>query len=199
MLYCRKPVVPGIKDKCVISAIWLVSLVFSLLSHQIITNQPCSVREDIQTGFGPASLMIAMVIPVLLGPVSITIIHIIISLVTFLLQDRSLPKPRREDDVNNLLCIFLLTMIFLGSYSSSMIISEIFIPLPQNLLYFIIVKYIVGTSHQLLSPLCILVSRPDIRQSAGLVYRRGGSAQTKLVQPTYEQIQRELGLGVETI
>ena len=78
-----------------------------------------------------------------------------------------------------------------------MVLCEIFLPLPSNLLYFVIVKYVLGTSHQLLGPICILVSRQDIRQNAVLVYKKGGTTQSKPVELTYEEIQKELGLGVD--
>jgi hypothetical protein len=38
--------------------------------------------------------------------------------------------------------------------------------------------------------------RSDIRASARQVYRRGGTLQAKSTEITYEQIQKELGLGV---
>ena len=58
-------------------------------------------------------------------------------------------------------------------------------------------KYILGTCQHLAGPLAVLASRPDLRQEAATIYRRGGSTQTKDVEITYEQMQKELGLGVE--
>ena len=78
-----------------------------------------------------------------------------------------------------------------------MILCEIFLPLSHSLLYFVIVKYIVGTSHHLLGPICILLSRRDIRLNAGMVYRKGGTTQSKSMELTYEEIQKQLGLGVD--
>ena len=77
-----------------------------------------------------------------------------------------------------------------------MIICEVFFPTTDNLLIFVMLKYIAGTSHQLLAPLSILLSRKDISSSAVQVYRRGGTTQGKTLEITAEQIQRELGLGV---
>ena len=191
---------PSIRDKCIIGSIWFVSFIFSVLTEQILSkssNVPCSVNDDIGTGFGSASIMIAIILPVLLGPIAVTIIHMIIYVVNCFLPDRALSKDVRNEEIGNSFCLFLLTLVFLSTYISSMILCEIFLPLPKSLLYFVIVKYIVGTSHQLLCPLCILLSRRDIRLNAGLVYRKGGTTQSKSMELTYEEIQKQLGLGVD--
>ena len=42
----------------------------------------------------------------------------------------------------------------------------------------------------------ICLNRREIRVSASEVYRRGGTLQAKSTEITYQQIQKELGLGV---
>ena len=174
--------------------------IFGVLTDQILSksvNIPCSVNDDIRTGFGAASIVIAIVIPTLLGPLAVTVIHIAICFVNCFLTDKSLSKEQRNEELGNVFCLFLLTIVFLVTYISSMILCEIFLPIPGNLFYFVIVKYIAGTSHHLFGPLCILASRRDIRQNAVLVYRKGGTTQSKSMEMTYEEIQKELGLGVD--
>ena len=44
----------------------------------------------------------------------------------------------------------LLTLIFVSTYSTSMIVSELYFPIPENIFMFILLKFIVGLSHHLL-------------------------------------------------
>ena len=46
-------------------------------------------------------------------------------------------------------------------------------------------------------PLAILITRSDLRDLIRVVFKKGGSTQSKSMEMTYEEIQRELGLGVE--
>ena len=91
-------------------------------------------------------------------------------------------------------CVFpklLLTIVFLITYITSMIICEVFLPADENLLYFVILKYVAGTSHHLFGPVSILLSRRDICSSVSLVYKRGGTTQSKSFEITAEQMQKE--------
>jgi hypothetical protein len=102
----------------------------------------------------------------------------------------------KSEELQKISCTSLLVIIFLFTYTMSMIICELFLSVTDNLLYFVMIKYIAGTSHHLLTPISILLSRQDIWQSAILVYKRGGTTQSKSFEITAEQMQKELGLGV---
>ena len=44
-----------------------------------------------------------------------------------------------------------------------MIFSELYFPIPANIFHFILLKFIIGVSHQLLGPIAILIAQTDIR------------------------------------
>ena len=72
-----------------------------------------------------------------------------------------------------------------------------YFPIPENIFYFVLLKYIIGTSHQLLGPIAILIAQVDIRKNVAEVYRKGGTSQNTSMEMTYEELQRNLGLGVD--
>ena len=55
-----------------------------------------------------------------------------------------------REERRNLVTNVLLTLIFISTYSTSMIISELYFPIPENIFMFILLKFIVGLSHHLL-------------------------------------------------
>ena len=92
-----------------------------------------------------------------------------------------------------------MIIIHLLCYISSMILCELYISIAEemgNLLMFVMVKYVIGTVHHLLIPAAILLTKTDVRRAVGEVYRRGGSTQSQDMDITYEELQRQLGLGV---
>ena len=97
-----------------------------------------------------------------------------------------------------------------------MVGAELYPPLYTDIFSFIMVKYVFGTSHHCLVPLAIILTRPDLRELIKVVFKKGkissmgesrtvrvmllvvgGSNQSKSKEMTYEEIQRQLGLGVE--
>ena len=186
-------------NKGTLGAIWGVSFIYGILTEHILSKKidvPCSVSDNIAENFGIFSIFLAIIIPTIIGPVMVIILHIIISIINVIRKNAPLTADLKSEELQNILCLMLLTIIFLITYITSMIICEVFFPATDNLLIFVMIKYIAGTSHQLLAPLSILLSRKDISSSAVQVYRRGGTTQGKTLEITAEQIQRELGLGV---
>jgi hypothetical protein len=209
----------------VLGAVWGVSLVYGVMSDQLLSKQadvPCSVTVDPASGLGLASVVLAIVAPTVCGPVAVTIGHLAITAVGMFIKQPPVPKGVLSEELRHLCCIFLLTVIFLLTYVTSMVVCEVYLPVSGSLFTFILVKYITGTSHHLLGPLAILLSRADIRHTAAQVpspsvhhspfpspfaqpypsfspqvYRKGGSTQNKTMEITYEQMQKELGLGVQ--
>ena len=92
-----------------------------------------------------------------------------------------------------------MIIIHLVCYISSKILCEAYISITEeddNLLMFVMVKYVIGTVHHLLTPAAILVTKADVRKAVVEVYKRGGSTQARDIEITYEELQRQLGLGV---
>ena len=101
------------------------------------------------------------------------------------------------EERRNICCNLLLTFIFITTYSTSMIISELYFPIPENIFCFVLLKFIIGVSQQLLGPIAVLTVQTDIRHHVGQVYRKGGTSQNTTMEITYEELQRNLGLGVD--
>ena len=186
-------------DKGIMGAIWGVAFIYGVLTEQVLSKKidvPCSVSDHISENFGIASIILAIIIPSFIGPIMVTIIHIIISIINVVMKNAPVAADLKSEELGNILCTVFLTFVFLFTYIISMIICEVFLPADDNILYFVIIKYIAGTSHHLLGPISILLSRQDICHSVIFVYRRGGTTQSKSFEITAEQIQKELGLGV---
>jgi len=186
-------------DKCILGTIWGVSFIYSVLTEQVLSKKidvPCSVSDHIGENFGIASIILAIILPTIIGPGMVTILHTTISIMNSVMKNAPIASDLRTEELQNIFCSLLLTIIFLTTYLTSMVICEVFLPAPDNLLYFVIIKYIAGTSHHLFGPICILISRRDIWNSAIQVYRKGGTTQSKSFEITAEQMQKELGLGV---
>ena len=187
-------------DKAVLGFIWGFSFIYAVLTEHILSKKvdiPCSVNDKIETGFYVASLFLAVILPTFFGPVVILFLHIIISIINKVKKNISAADDIRKSEFQNIICVFLLTIIFLITYISSMILVEVYVFSSDNLLGFVMLKYVAGTSHHLLGPVSILISRSDIWQSAVQVYKRGGTTQSKTFEITAEEIKKELGLGVE--
>ena len=101
-------------------------------------------------------------------------------------------KQESEDFGNNFLCIALLTIIFVITYSVNMIIVEIVFH-QISILSYVLLKYCLGSLHTLLSPVVILISFPDVRQSAVKVFARGGTHQNNSLDISDEDVKKELG------
>ena len=129
--------------QAVLGSVWFMSLIYSLLSEQMlgrVADLPCSVSTDPNRGFGLASVVMAILLPALCGPLAATLLHIIISIVSVFIKQPPIPKELRTEEMRNLLCILLLSLIFLLTYSLSMVVCELFLPAPPaSLLTFIMV------------------------------------------------------------
>ena len=206
---------PNILDKCLVGFIWTVSFLYGCLTDQILSKEvdlPCSVRstlklikvhetnftfsDSLQSTFGAASVFIAIIIPTILGPI-LAAVGLMFMCFVFFTANFQMSRDLKLEERRNLCCNILLTVIFLATYSTSMILTELYLPIPDNIFYFVLLKFILGVSHQLLGPIAILTAQTDIRHHVGQVYRKGGTSQNTTMEITYEELQRNLGLGVD--
>ena len=133
-------------DKVTLGAIWVLSFLYSILTEHILSKKvdlPCGVSHNLEDKFEPASVILAILVPFILGPVLITIFHIVISGANAFLGVSPVSEETRSQERSNMICILSLTTVFLFTYSLSMIVSELYIDL-NNVFYFVLVKYIVG-------------------------------------------------------
>jgi hypothetical protein len=130
--------------QAVLGGVWFISLIYSLLSEQMlgrVADVPCSISTDPNRGFGLASVVMANHLPALCGPHAATLLPTHNSHVSVFIKQPPLPKELRTEEMRNLLCILLLSLIFLLTYSLSMVVCELFLPAPPaSLLNFIMVN-----------------------------------------------------------
>ena len=139
---------PGLAvvDKITLGSIWFVSFVYGILTDHIISKQvdlPCQVNHDLDNKFGFASVFLAIILPAVIGPIAIFFIHIVISVANTVLRNTPVSEDIRRQEQSNLVCILSLTLVFLITYVTSMVVSEVYVQL-DNIFYFVLVKYIAG-------------------------------------------------------
>ena len=140
--------------------VWAIALVYGLMSDQILSKQsdvPCSVRSDPTTGLGLASVALAIFVPAILGPLLVTVLHLLLRIIAVLLNPRAslASKDSRSGEGGlNICSLLLLTIVFISTYSTSMLLCELYMSKPSNtLLSFVLVKWVVITKISLIDQL----------------------------------------------
>lgn len=156
-------------DRALLGAVWAVSALYGVLSDQMLSRQadvPCSVRVDPARGLGLASVVLAILVPAVVGPGAAALLHLLLTIAGLVVGQPAVAREVRVQETRGLCTILLLTVTFLLTYTTSMVACEAWMSTSSGLLGFVVVKYVVGTSQHLLGPLAILLSRPDLRKSA---------------------------------
>ena len=98
---------------------------------------------------------------------------------------------------NLIKAIFLIgfTIIFLIIYPVQMYITEEYLANGQSMFVFMAFKYCYGGLHIVLVPFLILIIKKDIRNAAVHTYIKTRPQEDGEI--TYEQFQKEVGLGVQ--
>ena len=170
-----------------------------MMSEQVLSkevNRPCSVREQIHSAVSIVSLLFGLIIPFAVGSFAVIIAHFVLNLLESFLELGPAPANKKED-FPSIACILVLTIICLITYSMSMIIAEVYGQIYDNPFNFIMFKYVFGTFHHFLIPLSLFFVRSDLWDLVKIVYKKGGSNQNKNIEMTYEEMQKQLGLGVD--
>ena len=124
------------------------------------------------------------------------------------------PVVRKPGELPSFALLLMLLFLLLLTYPLSMVLVEMVPALNSTSFLLVMLKYVVGTSHHLFVPLGILVIRADLRGIVVDIYRwkmqkgpgvqilfplsrKGGTNQSKSFEMTMEEMQRELGLGVD--
>ena len=139
---------PGLRmvDKVTLGTIWVLSFLYSLLTEQVISKKvdlPCGISHSLEDTFQFASVILAILVPFILGPVLVTIVHLLISAANVVLKVSPVSEETKSQEKSNIVCILSLTVVFLFTYILSMIVSEVYVDL-SNVFYFVLVKYIAG-------------------------------------------------------
>ena len=115
------------------------------------------------------------------------------------LHGRDHPSVHRSG--NSTLCleiviIFCFSIIFLTIYPTAMYITEVYFATTESLFPFMLLKYCIGSLQLIISPLCLLLIKKDIRKGASLSYMKK-STQNDDAEITFEELQEHLGIGVQ--
>jgi len=167
------------------------------MSRQVLSKEvgrACSVREPIDSKVSVMAIIWGLLLPLLLI-LSAALSNLVIRAVRSV--NSISPAVRKAGDQPSIPMLVLLTLLLLLTYPLSMLLVELLPPLHQTSFLLVMLKYVVGTSHHLLVPIGILVVRADLRGIVVDIYRKGGTNQGKTFEMTMEEMQRELGLGVD--
>ena len=69
-------------QKAVLGFIWFASGVYSILSEQVLSKErvvPCTLRQELSQNMNLISLLLAIGIPLLIGPILCPLAHLILS------------------------------------------------------------------------------------------------------------------------
>ena len=91
--------------------------------HQEV-DLPCSVSDSPWSGFGLTSIILAVIIPLIIGPFTTLLLYCILSL-AFTTNNLSLAGVvERTEERRNICCNVLLTFIFVSTYVTSMLVRQ---------------------------------------------------------------------------
>ena len=137
-----------IADRITLGSIWLISLLYGLMTDQFLSKEvdlPCSVSNNIQTYQGITSVSLAIILPTVCGPAMAGVTHLVISVLNTVRGTTINSEENRKMEIKNLLCILCLILVFLPTYISSMILTELYLDI-GNIFLFVLVKYIIGNT-----------------------------------------------------
>ncbi len=85
-----------------------------------------------------------------------------------------------------------MTVVFVMTYSVNMVISEIIFE-DVSIMSYVLLKYCLGTTHTLMSPVAILISYQEVRKAVVKVFIRGGTQQNNSAEVSEDTVKKELG------
>ena len=77
-----------------------------------------------------------------------------------------------SDSCIETMLIFGFSIIFLVTYPTNMIVTELYFAEIETMFPFMILKYCLGSMHLVLSPVCILIIKRDLRKAAKDIYMK---------------------------
>ena len=199
-------------QKTLLSFIWFSSLIYSMISNVILTKKrdvKCSVRSDLEIMFNLVSIIFVIAIPIVciclwfIAHIFLSVCSCIKNLIFSTTQsssgtNRRYPSKKRKKSSSiwlEIVIIFCFVIVFLAVYPASMYITETYFANTKTIFPFMLIKYCVGSLQLIISPLCILLVKSDIRKGVKISYTKG-STQNDETELTFEELQEHLGIGV---
>ena len=88
------------------------------------------------------------------------------------------------------------TLIFVIFYPTHMYVTEVYFGSVKDIFPYMFIKYVVGCLHLIATPTLVLFVKRDIRLAARETYIKQ-STQNDNTEITFEQLQENLGIGVQ--
>ena len=176
-------------EKSLLVMVWTISMAYSVITPQLVSDEACDVREDPLSTLGAVSVFMALFLPLILGPVSALLAFLLANIFSICWQC----KKKDSNFSSHILCLVLLTVMCMFTYSVNMLFSEIYFETINDIMYFILIKYCFGTLHHFLGPVIILFSYKDLRKSVVKVFLKGGTNQNESKEISAEEMKKELG------
>ena len=198
-------------QKTLLVFIWMSSLIYGLISNVILTKErdvKCSVRSDLEITFNLVSIIVVIAVPVVCI-IFWLVAHLLLSVCScvkkliFSNTRRSTGRNQKHLQHYNktsslwleIIIIFCFALVFVTVYPTSMYITETYFATTKTIFPFMLIKYCVGSLQLIISPLCVLLIKRDIRKGVSLSYTKG-STQNDETEITFEELQEHLGIGV---
>ena len=185
----------------------------------------CTVRSELEEQFNVVSILAVIGIPFVMGPILCPVFHILLSICSCL-TDVIRPRPplppgraaaqaaaaaaaaAEEGEASDeekakegsacLDCSIVVgfTLIFMVFYPTYMYVTEVYFGTVKDIFPYMFIKYVVGCLHLIACPTLVLFVKRDIRSAAKETYIKK-STQNDNAEITFEQLQENLGIGVQ--
>ena len=178
-------------QKAALGFVWGGSVIYSCITDKILSKEQtdevvCSMREDLTINYNIISVLMVIALPILclvLWPIG----HFLLDLLScvkgiIILSTRKQVSLMSDDETNccgdesdsciETILIFGFTTIFLVVYPTSMVITEFYFAETSTMFPFMLLKYCLGSMGLVLTPICVLIMKRDIRTAAKDIYNK---------------------------
>ena len=172
-------------QKAALGFVWMASVVYAVLTDKLLSKHEtkeviCSVRANLSEKLNLVSVFIVFAFPVLclcLWPVG----HLVLDFFSYLKGSVQISYNKQQepnccgdasDSCIETILVFGFSIIFLVTYSTNLIITELYFAEIETMFQFMLLKYCLGSMHLVLSPAYILLIKRDLRKAAKDIYMK---------------------------
>ena len=178
-------------QKGALALVWGGSIIYSCITDKILSKEQtdvviCSMRDDLSVNYNIISVLMVVALPILclvLWPIG----HFFLDVLScvkgiIILSTRKQVSLMNDEDTGccgdesdsciETILIFGFTTIFLIVYPTSMLITEFYFAELSTMFPFMLLKYCLGSMGLVLTPICVLVIKRDIRKAAKDIYNK---------------------------
>lgn len=181
-------------DYRIIIFMWSFSTLYALFDDQMMRPaKKCSVSTELFTQLGVPSIFMALILPLACGPILCgTIRRILVALEQVKLLIRRTPSQISIPPPSDASFPFFLTLIHAFTYTSNMILAELFYPTYIDIFSYMLLKYCIGFSFSILYPIAALCTQEDLRREVVRVYKENHGAKVMTKEEKEQEIGKEM-------